>query len=656
MRRATWPGRPHSAGKQTRPRRSRRLEVFRLEAHLVVGNSLDRVSTRIARGGSLQGGRVETCRPQGATRGQICRPPSDHADRAPGLLRPELEWGGVCAAQRRLEGKPQPAREQGCLRPGARLGSGYIGWVRAYHDKYDVAKNTTLSRVLEWWQTIPQNYPGGKTNKQYQSIRKLDPGNALPESPWLLTGYTSESGTLVSANGMTQDLVASDKNAVVLAYSWLDGSATSSTTVKIPFLGYAVNIPQDAYRSEAMTTMNGETLATALAQVLGSDFQGKLQLIGHSHGSKVATVAADALTHLKLNGQPDPLTVNQLTILDSPESDSGDSGYTGAILAEIGVANDNWYFLQDLNISKTPSSTSTFVDNYISALDEPYTEIAYNGSNPNLADVVDANLRDWPDIPDNLSNMHTYAAYWYAGSSEMDTTTKGFKSGRMWSPLLPGNDGPTMPPQNLPYNYYTQSLLWPYYDSQYSLEKVTFSLANNPVFDPVSLTKQAGTPGASEMNDPVHGASVTLKQQKNGLDQFYTGTFKTAREWSAGLTFNYQFTNYQPGDMLNISDFNPFTQKWELAFVMDPTQITAQTDPLKGTISLGSHSIASYDLRFTLSSTAANSISSVTVSNLMQYANPSTLPGNALRSTRAHGAPLAIPLALPIGPRLRSGH
>jgi hypothetical protein len=201
----------------------------------------------------------------------------------------------------------------------------------------------------------------------------------------------------------------------------------------------------------------------------------------------------------------------------------------------------------------------------------------------------------------------------------------------MWSPLLSGNGVPGTPPQNLLYNYYTQTwvVLYPYDEHQYDVGQKKLHTTINPVFDPVKLTTQKSTPGAREKNDPVNGASVTLTRTNN-KDQTYIGRFKTKRDWSAGLIFKYQFSNYVPGDMMTVYDATPGGQ-YQLAFVMDPSQIPAQTDALKGTISLGSHSIASYNLKFTLTSTAANPNSSVTIYNLMQYANPSTLPGKALR-------------------------
>ncbi len=114
------------------------------------------------------------------------------------------------------------------------------------------------------------NYPGGKSNPEYKYVKSFDTNGAGAESPWLLDGYTTpgsgiESHILVAAQGLAPDLVASDPNAVVLAYSWLDDSATKEAS--IPIVGGS--IPLDAYKSEARTTLNGERLAMALEQVLG---------------------------------------------------------------------------------------------------------------------------------------------------------------------------------------------------------------------------------------------------------------------------------------------------------------------------------------------------------------------------------------------------
>ena len=217
---------------------------------------------------------------------------------------------------------------------------------------------------------------------------------------------------------------------------------------------------------------------------LKAQFRGKLQLIGHSHGSKVATVAAVALTDAA-----NPITVNQLTILDSPESSDTDLGY---LVAAEGASNNDWYFLQDLNINRADPS-ATFVDNYISYFDEPFDVISYPGSNPNLSQIVDVSLDAEPYSVTDPAGQHSYAAYWYAGSSE-PALTYGNSVGREWSPLLSGNTGPTNPPQNLSSSY---EQLWNYFDysqsNQFELNTYTPSPLN-PVFNPVTLPAKS-TPG-----------------------------------------------------------------------------------------------------------------------------------------------------------------
>lgn len=505
---------------------------------------------------------------------------------------------------------------------------GYTDWVKAYAQKYH--------KVLEWWQTIPSNYQGGTGNKMYQSIKSLDTSGAGPESPWLLNGYptpVTRTSTIVSAGGLAHDLVATDPKAVVLAYSWLDDSATSNKTITIPVLGYNLSIPQDAYHSEALTTVNGARLAVALEQVLGPDarFGGKLQLIGHSHGSKVVTVAANLLTTASPANR---LTVNQLTTLDSPESDS----YGGSLLAEAGATNDNWYFMQDLNINQHPSKNAktTFVDNYISALDEPYDVIAYTkqGVSYNLSQVIDTNLYAWPLLnhAKDLANVHSYAAYWYAGSSEKGVTY-GHRVGRMWSPFVAGSAPPAQSYNEQAWHSYNWKAT-----QQYSLTTPCsfcgpFTIA--PSFTTVDFSPTVNTPGVNVANDPGagSGASVTLTQQGSDT-QSYQGTFTASAHYFSGITFNYKFNNFKQGDELNIYvKTSDASHPWDLAFRMDPIVIQPQAQPssgsqlapVKGTISLANSTLSTdwdHTLMFTLTSAQDNSTSSVTVSNLMQYSLP----------------------------------
>ena len=412
---------------------------------------------------------------------------------------------------------------------------GYAKWVSAY------AKQT--KQVLEWWQTIPENYPLGANDPAYKAIKASNPNNVGPESPWLLDGYPNpytKPIATVSNMGMAQDLLNTDPNAVVLAYSWLDDSATSTATVKIPLLNYSLTIPQQAFQSEAKTTVNGTRLAVALEQAIGSpqNFTGQINLIGHSHGSKVATVAADLLTTAT---SADRLPVNQLTILDSPESDS----YGGSFLAEAGATNDNWYFLNDLNISQQPvkGTASTFVDNYISAFDEPYDVISYiksgASSNSDLSQVIDTDLYAYPLVyGGDLVNVHSYSAYWYAGSSESQVNN-GYQVGRLWSPLVKNSLPPSQSFNEQAWHSYAPEPSQQYY--------VTGALINPsaivPQFSTVKFSPRVNKRGVKVSYNPTYGSTVTLSQQNQSSNQAYTGSFSASSHYFSGLTFNYQFTN-----------------------------------------------------------------------------------------------------------------
>ena len=143
--------------------------------------------------------------------------------------------------------------------------------------------------------------------------------------------------------------------------------------------------------------------------------------------------------------------------------------------------------------------------------------------------------------------------------------------------------------------------------------------------------------------DPTYGSTVTLTQQNQSSKQTFTGSFSANLHYFSGLTFNYQFTNFQQGDELNIYTVTGGTR--DLAFTMDPFLIQPQAQPgnkgyqpqqLIGTISLANttlHPFTPHTLQFVLSSTNPNSTSSVTVSNIMQFGY-SALPGASPKPRR----------------------
>ncbi len=173
------------------------------------------------------------------------------------------------------------------------------GWAPGYDTWVNAAK--AKGQTLLWWNTFPTQFGYDPTIS----------GGMPPDSNFLLDGNTVD-GVVVNPTGLAETLAWMDPNAAVLAYSWIDESATATSSV--------LGIPENASVAGAMTELNGERLATGLSVALGTAFTGKLQLIGHSYGSKVATVAAGALTQDKAAN----IHVNQLTILDSPE-DSGNT-------------------------------------------------------------------------------------------------------------------------------------------------------------------------------------------------------------------------------------------------------------------------------------------------------------------------------------------
>ena len=88
-----------------------------------------------------------------------------------------------------------------------------------------------------------------------------------------------------------QEILSVDPHATVLAYSWIDDSATpTNIDPKQP-----AAIPEQGWKSEGYTTMNGLRMAEAITEALAPGYSGglgKVHLMGHSHGARVATVAA----------------------------------------------------------------------------------------------------------------------------------------------------------------------------------------------------------------------------------------------------------------------------------------------------------------------------------------------------------------------------
>src|SRR6185295_13101695 len=148
---------------------------------------------------------------------------------------------------------------------------------------------------------------------------------------WAWSPVSGDSPALpVNPTGVLQAIKAFDPRSTVLAYSWIDDSATDGSFEEL----------DEVYQSEAYTQVNGIRLANALIRTLVAGFwtnpANKLHLIGHSHGSKVVTVAALTLQNLGL-----PLA--QLTLLDATESEgtlnANGANFLGFYLQQMTIAD-----------------------------------------------------------------------------------------------------------------------------------------------------------------------------------------------------------------------------------------------------------------------------------------------------------------------------
>ena len=186
-----------------------------------------------------------------------------------------------------------------------------------------------------------------------------------------------------------------DPGAAVVAFSWLDQSATDDN-------------PLAARTSESHTVRNGERLGEALDQLIAPGFAangGLVHVLGHSHGAKVATIGSLAL-------RPPPA---QLTLLDSVDT---------VVPLLVGANNHLVHYLQRLPVGRRPGAT--FVDNYFSEMGRAY------GNEPGLGEVADVSLPpdQYPRI--HFADRHMYPPHWYIAAAEQPSAGVG----PMWSPLL----------------------------------------------------------------------------------------------------------------------------------------------------------------------------------------------------------------------------
>jgi len=188
---------------------------------------------------------------------------------------------------------------------------------------------------------------------------------------------------------LAEAITEADPHAVVLVYSWLDAAATNRFVLA-------------QRNASARTGLYGGQLAIALEQAQGADFlegSGRVHLIGHSYGARVATVAA-----VQLRKAP-----RHLTLLDVPDAPmtriTGSQSNLSELLRELPVSDD---------------LGGTFVDNYVSMVGT-----RYGGEVPG---VVDVELSP-PYGTFNYRRRHLYGTWFYAQSASHEF-------GLGWSPLI----------------------------------------------------------------------------------------------------------------------------------------------------------------------------------------------------------------------------
>jgi hypothetical protein len=369
-----------------------------------------------------------------------------------------------------------------------------------------------------------------------------------PSTTWLYTGNSTDEylasaphvsieqpSFTVNSLGLAESILKADPNAIVLGFSWIDESAT--TTV----LDVHAGIPKDGFQSEARTTMAGMQMAEGLMEALAPNYAeglGQVHLMGHSHGARVATVATLALQQAALQ-DPQFNVVGQLTLFDSPENN------TSAVDNPVNyqdTANFDWFYLAQLNPTAGNGQhpvRSVGVDSYISYFGAPFGGFTVNNPdqkihNVALSSIVDVTLQ--PNIGVGLYQffgqsltpyglLHEYSANWYAGFEGQTVPGPSFQD---WTQIQNPGGVITVDPS-----------------TQFNLTLRTSPPAA-PGFEGVTLDTTATTAGVS--TDPASGGDgimgVTLQEMTSG-SAIYTGTLNKT-DSAVGFSFDYQIAGGDP--------------------------------------------------------------------------------------------------------------
>lgn len=259
-----------------------------------------------------------------------------------------------------------------CCREGQPCLTSYASSCEAVPPLVNSAAAAMLRRLRKWVPDIGGSSGGqwvpveaGSLASFHGPVRVLVHGWAPGQRAWVdaqpqnpddppFVGDDDGYQSAMELKSLADCLQRTDPSGCTLMFSWIDFSATdldASITNPLSYLQSAT--------SRASADESGQSLALALTFAgADSDFVahgGMLHLIGHSHGSEVAAVAA---VDLENRGTP----VRHLTIFDSPER-----LYTGAVYARNHLERQ----LTHLDVGHGPGQT--FVDNYFSSFGKAYS-------------------------------------------------------------------------------------------------------------------------------------------------------------------------------------------------------------------------------------------------------------------------------------------
>ena len=333
----------------------------------------------------------------------------------------------------------------------------------------------------------------------------------------------------------------------------MDNSATISTS------GDDWNTWAEAAYSEAYTNLNGLRLSDAIDQALSSNFSSnannKIHLIGHSHGTKVATVAALDLLDKQI-------AVNHLTTCDSPEDE---------VTLATNSANLLGYYFNQLPVAplgQQPTAGQIFVESYVSMFGYGYA----GPSGAAVNNVVQVGL-DSDGIFDDtsFSDRHAYSATWYSNARNATTSNSWPLLGFAWPQE-------TLPGQASSYQDITVFSGESYVYQQWHLYDGDINDADQSLYGYSYYTNPSLSIEKSSQSSGVSGSTrttLTIPANADGStsERHFIGNFAADTDDLYGLSFDLQWTAAQPNDYVIVTVQTPAVDNdstdQEIALVFD---------------------------------------------------------------------------------------